>query len=133
MVCFREGRTQAAHRNQGKGMSIKTDDCFTAALCVECHAEIDQGMSSPATKDDEMKQRFSKQAALEQLDKWAGKIAREQNFDRNNGTSQLGPLLTPDGEAMLDRAVQYGKMRALERFAEMVEEGFIFDEHGKDA
>jgi hypothetical protein len=24
-------------------MGMKTDDCFTAALCVECHAEIDQG------------------------------------------------------------------------------------------
>ena len=43
MVCFREGRTQAAHRNQGKAMALKTDDCFTAALCVECHAEIDSG------------------------------------------------------------------------------------------
>ena len=43
--CFREGQTQAAHRNQGKGMGIKTDDCFTAALCQECHADIDQGSS----------------------------------------------------------------------------------------
>lgn len=41
--CFREGQTQAAHRNQGKGMGMKTDDCFTAALCVDCHREIDQG------------------------------------------------------------------------------------------
>lgn len=43
MRCFKEGRTQAAHRNQGKGMAIKADDCLTAALCVECHAEIDSG------------------------------------------------------------------------------------------
>jgi len=43
MLCFREGSTQAAHRNVGKGMGMKTDDCFTAALCVDCHAEIDQG------------------------------------------------------------------------------------------
>jgi len=43
MLCFREGATQAAHRNVGKGMGMKTDDCFTAALCVDCHAEIDQG------------------------------------------------------------------------------------------
>lgn len=41
--CGVEGRTQAAHRNQGKGMGIKTDDCLTAALCVPCHTEIDQG------------------------------------------------------------------------------------------
>ncbi len=43
MSCFKEGETQAAHRNEGKGMGIKTDDCLTAALCVKCHAEIDQG------------------------------------------------------------------------------------------
>lgn len=43
MRCFREGATQAAHRNQGKGAGMKTDDCWTAALCVECHSEIDQG------------------------------------------------------------------------------------------
>ena len=41
--CGREGETQAAHRNQGKGMGIKTDDCLTAALCQKCHSMIDQG------------------------------------------------------------------------------------------
>lgn len=43
MRCFKEGATQAAHRNEGKGMGTKTDDCWTAALCVDCHREIDQG------------------------------------------------------------------------------------------
>lgn len=43
VICFREGATQAAHRNQGKSMGMKTDDCLTAALCVTCHAEIDSG------------------------------------------------------------------------------------------
>lgn len=41
--CLRPRRIQAAHRNQGKGMGMKTDDCLTAALCDECHTEIDQG------------------------------------------------------------------------------------------
>lgn len=41
--CGLEGSTQAAHRNEGKGMGTKVDDCLTAALCVECHREIDQG------------------------------------------------------------------------------------------
>jgi hypothetical protein len=41
--CWREGATQAAHRNEGKGLAIKTDDCLTAALCVDCHSMIDQG------------------------------------------------------------------------------------------
>lgn len=35
--------TQVAHRNEGKGMGIKADDCATAAICTECHTEIDNG------------------------------------------------------------------------------------------
>ena len=34
---------QAAHRNFGKSMSQKTDDCLTAALCPACHHDIDNG------------------------------------------------------------------------------------------
>lgn len=42
VICGGYG-TQVAHRNEGKGMSQKTDDCNTAALCQECHHEIDNG------------------------------------------------------------------------------------------
>lgn len=53
--CFREGSTQAAHRNEGKGMAMKTDDCWTAALCVDCHRELDQGKTmSRAEKREAM-------------------------------------------------------------------------------
>ena len=41
VICGCEGQTQCAHRNEGKG--LKTDDCMTAALCLKCHADIDQG------------------------------------------------------------------------------------------
>lgn len=34
---------QAAHRNEGKGMGLKVADHLTAALCQECHHEIDNG------------------------------------------------------------------------------------------
>jgi hypothetical protein len=34
---------QAAHRNEGKGMGIKTSDALVAALCPMCHSELDQG------------------------------------------------------------------------------------------
>jgi hypothetical protein len=34
---------QAAHRNEGKGMGIKTSDALVAALCPSCHSELDQG------------------------------------------------------------------------------------------
>ena len=45
-LCGKEGETQAAHANwteYGKGMSIKAHDCYSAALCVTCHSNIDQG------------------------------------------------------------------------------------------
>lgn len=45
VICGRYGETQAAHRNQGKGMGMKVDDCWTAALCTSCHSEIDNGKS----------------------------------------------------------------------------------------
>ena len=43
--CVKCGRygVQAAHRNEGKGMGMKVSDCLTAALCSECHTEIDNG------------------------------------------------------------------------------------------
>ena len=34
---------QAAHRNQGKGTSMKASDCLVAALCPACHHAIDNG------------------------------------------------------------------------------------------
>lgn len=42
VLCGRYG-VQAAHRNEGKGVGIKVDDCLTAALCVDCHSRIDNG------------------------------------------------------------------------------------------
>ena len=43
--CVNCGRyhVEAAHRNEGKGMGQKVDDCLSAALCHECHYEIDNG------------------------------------------------------------------------------------------
>lgn len=42
VLCGRHG-VQVAHRNEGKGMGLKTDDCLTAAICPPCHHEIDNG------------------------------------------------------------------------------------------
>lgn len=63
VVCGREGQTQAAHRDQGKGMGIKTDDVLTAALCVSCHQELGQG----ATYDREQKRAIMDSAILKTL------------------------------------------------------------------
>lgn len=41
--CRRWLPVQAAHANINKGIGLKTDDCATAALCLECHAELDNG------------------------------------------------------------------------------------------
>jgi hypothetical protein len=35
--------SQAAHQNEGKGMGLKVSDVRCAALCVDCHRELDQG------------------------------------------------------------------------------------------
>jgi hypothetical protein len=72
------------------------------------------------------KQRFSKAIALEVLDGLAAKIAEEQKFDRSNGTSQLKPKIRMS-DADVDRAVQYGRMRAFEEFACSIEEGRVCD------
>ena len=48
--CNRGQQSQCAHRNEGKGMGMKTDDALSAALCTTCHAEIDQGKSM--TRDE---------------------------------------------------------------------------------
>ena len=55
VLCYREGATQAAHRNEGKSLALKVTDAWTAALCTECHAEIDNGK---ALSRDERRQKM---------------------------------------------------------------------------
>ncbi len=48
MCCGQQGQTQAAHANFqgfGKGIGIKASDAALMALCVRCHAELDQGQA----------------------------------------------------------------------------------------
>lgn len=42
VLCGKYG-VQSAHRNEGKGLGLKTDDCLTAAICETCHHGIDNG------------------------------------------------------------------------------------------
>lgn len=42
VLCGRHG-VQVAHRNEGRGMGRKSDPWMTAALCPECHYDIDSG------------------------------------------------------------------------------------------
>ena len=46
VCCGRAGETQAAHANLsvfGKGMGHKASDAAIMALCIICHATLDQG------------------------------------------------------------------------------------------
>lgn len=52
---------QVAHRNESKGMGMTADDRATAALCVECHHEIDNGK---ALSRDERRQLMDRAIVL---------------------------------------------------------------------
>lgn len=45
-----DGTVCAAHRNEGKGMGLKNSDALVAALCHQCHFELDNGKE--LTKED---------------------------------------------------------------------------------
>ena len=66
--CGLEGSTQAAHANwvwSGKGMGIKAHDCYTAALCVSCHRELDQGKDMSKQEREELWTNAWKKTVLE--------------------------------------------------------------------
>lgn len=60
VLCGKYG-VQTAHRNELKGIGIKTDDCLTAALCQNCHFEIDNGNNM---KQDERRREIDRAIVL---------------------------------------------------------------------
>lgn len=53
--CFKEGPSQCAHVNhRGKALAMKAPDCWTFPLCVEHHAEFDQGKTLTKEQRREM-------------------------------------------------------------------------------
>ena len=52
-ICFacgkhNDGTIVAAHSNQGmhgKGKALKAHDAYVAAICYQCHSDLDQGTS----------------------------------------------------------------------------------------
>lgn len=76
-----------------------------------------------------MTQRFSKSRALTALDIRSARIASAEKFDRGGGTAQLRTYRfgDPKEDEVIRRAVEYGRMRAFEEFAEAIEENFSFD------
>jgi hypothetical protein len=56
-----DGTVVAAHSNlmsDGKGTGKKSDDCFTAYLCAECHGLYDRGMMTQISFDQAMKKTW---------------------------------------------------------------------------
>lgn len=62
VICGAYG-VQAAHLNEGKGMSQKTDDCLCAAICPTCHYELDNG--TKYTRDE--RREILRKAALDTI------------------------------------------------------------------
>ncbi len=85
-------------------------------------------MSYKAVKYIESR-RFSKSLLLAVIDRKAEGIAKAHRFDRSNGTSQLIAKEASEPEcSRILRAVEYGRMKALEEMGESISEGFRFDE-----
>ena len=76
--CGIDNEVQAAHSNWtewgGKGKSLKSSDEYSAALCLKCHYEIDQGAH---LSKDERKEMWLKahKATVDALgDKWPPEV-----------------------------------------------------------
>lgn len=77
--CGADGFTQAAHSNQlkhGKGRGIKASDEYTAALCLKCHYELDQGKNLTKADRVEMWEQAHKKTvqALVDSGNWVDEI-----------------------------------------------------------
>ena len=58
-----DGTVIAAHRNESKGMGIKVSDALVAALCFQCHTDLDQGK----TMNREERREFWNQAYIKTM------------------------------------------------------------------
>lgn len=68
--------------------------------------------------------RFSKGRLIEQLREMAEQQQRFKGFDHNNGTAQLRPArCSEELDALIDRAVAYGRWRQMQDMAEDLASG----------
>ncbi len=73
-----------------------------------------------------MAKRFSKGALADQLRDRADALLTAHKFDVGNGTAQLCPRGTDAAtQALIDRAVEYGRWCTLWNLAQDVEDGCI--------
>jgi predicted nucleic-acid-binding Zn-ribbon protein len=76
--CGSGNMVQAAHTNwgSGKGRGIKADDNQVAALCLNCHYEVDQGKNLTKEERQDLWQRAHKrtiQTLIEQS-RWPSNV-----------------------------------------------------------
>lgn len=70
--------------------------------------------------------RFSKSRLVEQLQKKSVELMVEGRFDPGNGTAQLRPRgWNDETQALIDKAVAYGRWRAYQEVAEQVQSGYL--------
>jgi len=72
-ICGSGLMVQAAHSNMaqhGKGRGIKASDEYTAALCMSCHYEIDQGKTLSKEERQDLWQEAHQKTVLALQDQW---------------------------------------------------------------
>jgi hypothetical protein len=71
-ACGSGEMVQAAHTNWGggKGRGIKADDNLVAALCLQCHYEIDQGVKLTKQERQDKWQKAHQKTVLALQDQW---------------------------------------------------------------
>lgn len=68
--------------------------------------------------------RFNRTRLIEQLREMAERQQKCSGFDHNSGTAQLRPRPSDDAQdELIDRAVSYGRWRALQDMVEDLESG----------
>lgn len=76
--CGIDNEVQAAHSNWtewgGKGKSLKSSDEYTAALCLKCHYEIDQGAHLSKDERKEMWLKAHKATVKALGNKWPPEV-----------------------------------------------------------
>lgn len=78
--CGASGQTQAAHSNWhiSKGRAIKCSDQYCAALCVSCHAEVDQGSHLTKAERRQIWERAHHRTIAALGDRWPAAIPKPE-------------------------------------------------------
>ena len=78
VICGVEQRTQAAHRNEGKGMGIKTDVREGWAGCPECHHLVGTSgtLPKPTRRAVEILLAAHTRAEVEAAGTWPARLER---------------------------------------------------------